>query len=44
MTLLLLALGNLGRLLTEWAERQRERRTGDERPIIELMREAWGSK
>jgi hypothetical protein len=41
MTLLLLALENLGRLALEWAERHRERREAAPRPIAELIRETW---
>jgi hypothetical protein len=36
------ALAQLGRLLTEFAERELERRNTDPDPLVEQIRIAWG--
>ena len=39
--ILLLALENLCRLLGDWARGQRDKRTGQVRPILDEIKQAW---
>lgn len=40
--MILLILENLGRLLMEFAQREREKRDPAPRPIVDSVKELWG--